>query len=210
MIKKIIHIFTRLTEDRCSFIVHKSIDFRLSILRHCSGLFTHLSAYIKGIIIGENCKFYGIPYFYRYPYSKITIGQSCRFRSDSTSNLIGINHKCILSTHGKSAILEIGNSCGLSGVSIGAAMEIRIGNNVLCGANVVITDFDWHSDRSHTLPSPVIIHDNVWIGLNSTILKGVEIGENTIIGANSLVVKSIPANVVAGGNPCKIIKNINS
>jgi acetyltransferase-like isoleucine patch superfamily enzyme len=42
--------------------------------------------------------------------------------------------------------------------------------------------------------------------MNSVILKGVEIGANTIIGANSLVIKSIPANVVAGGNPCKVLK----
>jgi acetyltransferase-like isoleucine patch superfamily enzyme len=52
----------------------------------------------------------------------------------------------------------------------------------------------------------VIIHDNVWIGLNTVVLKGVEIGENAVIGANSLVTNSIPANVIAGGNPCKVLK----
>jgi acetyltransferase-like isoleucine patch superfamily enzyme len=52
----------------------------------------------------------------------------------------------------------------------------------------------------------VIIHDNVWIGLNTVVLKGVEIGMNSIIGANSLVLKSIPPNVIAGGNPCKVLK----
>ena len=52
----------------------------------------------------------------------------------------------------------------------------------------------------------MIIEDNVWIGVNTTILKGVTIGENSIIGANSLVVKDIPPNVIAGGNPCKVLK----
>jgi acetyltransferase-like isoleucine patch superfamily enzyme len=46
----------------------------------------------------------------------------------------------------------------------------------------------------------------VWIGINTVILKGITIGKNTVIGANSLVVKDIPANVIAGGNPCKVIK----
>jgi len=130
------------------------------------------------------------------------------FRSDHTSNLIGVNHKCILSTHFEESIIRIGDNCGFSGVTIGAAKEIRNGNNVLCGANSVITDFDWHLDISNTHPDPVIIHNNVWIGLNTVILKGVEIGENSIIGANSLAVGKIPANVIAGGSPCKVIKEI--
>jgi len=54
----------------------------------------------------------------------------------------------------------------------------------------------------------ISIHDNVWIGFNSIILKGVTIGENAIIGAGSVVREDIPANCVASGNPCRIIKEI--
>lgn len=89
----------------------------------------------------------------------------------------------MVSKFGECYNLKIGDNCRFSVVTIGAAQEIRIGNNVLFGANSVITDFDWHLDISNTLPDPVIIHDNVWIGLNTVILKGVEIGENSIIGA---------------------------
>lgn len=141
--------------------------------------------------------------------SIIQIGKHNIFRSDSSSNLIGVNHKCILSTHSKTAVIEIGDKCGFSGVTIGAHEKIIVGNNVLCGANVTITDFDWHSSRYASESKPVIIHDNVWLGLNVTVLKGVEIGCNSIIGANSLVVSSIPANVIAAGNPCKVIKFIH-
>ena len=162
----------------------------------------------RGITIGKGCAFYGIPHFRRFPFSEIKIGKRCTFRSDQTSNLIGVNRKCILSTHAKEARIQIGEHCGFSGVTIGAAKEIRIGNNVLCGANSVITDFDWHLDVAKTEPAPVIIHDNVWIGLNCVVLKGVEIGANSIIGANSLVVRDIPANVIAGGNPCKVLKHL--
>lgn len=55
---------------------------------------------------------------------------------------------------------------------------------------------------------PVVIGDNVWIGGNCTILAGISIGNNSVIGAGSVVTKNIPDNVVAVGNPCKVIRQI--
>ena len=55
---------------------------------------------------------------------------------------------------------------------------------------------------------PVTIGNNVWIGAGSVILPGVTIGENTVIGAGSVVTKDIPANVVAVGNPCRVMREI--
>ncbi|MCX8534276.1 sugar O-acetyltransferase [Chryseobacterium luquanense] len=55
---------------------------------------------------------------------------------------------------------------------------------------------------------PIIVGNNVWIGGGCTILPGVTIGDNTVIGAGSLVTKDIPANVLAFGNPCKVIREI--
>lgn len=195
-----------LTKDHSSFWINTFRKYRNIFVSKWSGMSAVCISSLTGIELGKKCKFYGIPHFERYPFSTITIGENCVFRSDQSSNLIGVNHKCILSTHSKEATIKIGNNCGFSGVTIGAAKEISIGNNVRCGANVVISDFDWHLDTSNTVPKRIIVHDNVWIGLNSVVLKGVEIGENSTIGANSLVTMDIPANVVAGGNPCKIIK----
>jgi acetyltransferase-like isoleucine patch superfamily enzyme len=200
--------YNQLTEDKGSWWIHKFDNFTLSIFSVYSGIIVRIIAFVRAIRIGRSCKFYGIVHFRRSPFSNIIIGDNCTFRSDHTSNLIGVNRQCILTTQEKHSIISIGNNCGFSGVTIGAAKEIRIGNNVLCGANSVITDFDWHSDISGTNPKSVIINDNVWIGLNTVILKGVEIGRNSIIGANSLVVKNIPANVIAGGNPCQVLKEI--
>ena len=199
-------IFTRLTEDHGSWCVNKFDNFTLSCFRIYSNFLVKIISSFRGVRLGKGCQFYGILHFRRYPFSSIEIGKNCTFRSDHTSNLIGVNHKCIISTRQKGSVIIIGDNCGFSGVSIGAALEIRIGNNVLCGANAIIIDNDGHSDRSNSLPKPVIIEDNVWIGVNTTILKGVTIGENSIIGANSLVVKDIPPNVIAGGNPCKVLK----
>ena len=75
------------------------------------------------------------------------------------------------------------------------------------GANVTIMDSDQHTyDPRAGKDKPVRIEDNVWIGGGVTILKGVTIGRNSLIGAGSMVVKSIPENVIAAGNPCKVIR----
>ena len=90
---------------------------------------------------------------------------------------------------------------------------IKIGNNVFLGPAVQIYTA-YHpvvaAERilGPELASPVTIGDNVWIGGGSIICAGVTIGSNTTIGAGSVVVKDIPANVVAVGNPCKVIRQL--
>jgi len=127
-----------------------------------------------------------------------------------------VNRRCIISSHREDAQITIGNSCGFSGVTIAAAKSIKIGENVLCGANVVITDFDWHSLDPHNRLTqepnslPIEIGNNVWLGLDVVVLKGASIGSNTVIGACSLVTGHIPDNVIAAGNPCRIIKPLMS
>lgn len=147
--------------------------------------------------------------FRRFPKSKIKIGNFSLFNNSNRLNQIGVNHPCICSTHSTTAQICIGDSCGFSGTSIAAYKRIIIGNNVLCGANTIINDFDWHLNRYPSTPKDVVIGNNVWLGVNVVVMKGVTIGDNTIIGANSIVTKDIPANTIAAGNPCKVIKNIN-
>jgi acetyltransferase-like isoleucine patch superfamily enzyme len=172
-------------------------------------------ALMWGVQLGPSCEFYGRIHFRRYPGSIIMVGNNCRFRSTYRSNMIGINRPCGLSTHSKNAEIRMGNNCGLSGVIIGAAKSIVIGNHVLCGANVTITDFDWHNvnplerDRGgFEQAEPVRIGDNVWLGLNTLVLKGVEIGSNTMVGANSLVQSSLPENVIAAGIPARVLRSL--
>lgn len=92
--------------------------------------------------------------------------------------------------------------------------EIRIGNSVMFGPNVVIvTGTHPVSPRLREKQTqynlPVSIGNNAWIGSNVVIMPGVNIGDNTIIGAGSIVTKNIPANVIAYGIPCKLIREIN-
>ena len=58
----------------------------------------------------------------------------------------------------------------------------------------------------HLRGNPIVIGDNVWIGMNTVILPGITIGSNVLIGANSVVTKDIHSNVLAAGNPCQIIR----
>ncbi|HLO73465.1 MAG TPA: acyltransferase [Flavobacterium sp.] len=105
--------------------------------------------------------------------------------------------------------VTINNNC-----SIEALLKITIQDDVLIGINCAILDNDGHDltidKRLSGIPKSeeIIIEKNVFIGDNVTILKGVTIGENSVIGNGAIVTKNIPANVIAVGNPVKIIKEI--
>lgn len=97
-------------------------------------------------------------------------------------------------------------------ISDGAGITIR--KNTIIGPNLMIFDSDFHDlepmYRMNGVPKKraVEIEENVFIGSNVIILKGVTIGANSVIGSGSIVSKSIPPNVIAAGNPCVIIKNL--
>lgn len=114
----------------------------------------------------------------------------------------------------------IGNNTFIGDYSqISAAKEVRIGNGVLTGRFVYISDnnhgksdlSDLHkrpSQRNLYIKGPVIIGDNVWIGDKVSILSGITIGEGSIIGCNAVVTHDIPPYSVVGGVPAKRIKSV--
>src|SRR4051812_6486435 len=129
---------------------------------------------------------------------------------------IGVNGRC-----------KIGDFTLLNGALIMAEEQIQIGSHCLVSWNVGIADSDFHPlepaqrlvdaqalapfykdrpPRPKLRTAPVIIADNVWIGMNATILKGVTIGENSVVAAGSVVTKSVPGNTVVAGNPAVPVK----
>lgn len=91
--------------------------------------------------------------------------------------------------------------------------KITIGDNVMIGPKVALYAVGHPIDpvvRSygHDYPVPITIGSNVWIGGSSVICPGVTIGDNVVIGAGSVVTKDIPANVVAAGNPCRVLRSV--
>lgn len=103
---------------------------------------------------------------------------------------------------------------------ISCCSKISIGDGVLFGANVFVTD-NFHGnnsfeqmgippiDRPLDVRGEVIIGNNAWVGRNVCIMPGVHIGEGAVIGANSVVTNDVPAYCVAVGAPARVIKSIN-
>lgn len=92
--------------------------------------------------------------------------------------------------------------------------DIYVGDNVMFGPNVTVSAGTHPINPQLRIKQaqfnlPIHIGNNVWIGANSVILPGVHIGDNTVIGAGSVVTKDIPANVVAVGNPCRVLREIS-
>jgi acetyltransferase-like isoleucine patch superfamily enzyme len=128
---------------------------------------------------------------------------------------------------GEQGTCSIGDFTLINGALIMAEERIEIGSHCLISWNVGLADSDFHPlapaqrlidaqalapffknrpPRPKLRTAPVIIGDNVWIGMNATILKGVTIGENSVVAAGAVVTKSVPSNVVMAGNPAVVIK----
>jgi acetyltransferase-like isoleucine patch superfamily enzyme len=149
--------------------------------------------------------------------SSITIGERILMVSDVRRANIALFSACKLRTM-EGARLVIGDRVALNGTSITCGGQIDIGDNTMIAANTLIMDSDFHqlwppearwNESHHAERRPVTIGRNVWIGAGSIILKGARIGENSIIGAGSVVSGVIPKNVIAGGVPARVIREIS-
>ena len=167
----------------------------------------------KGIEYGRNLSVLGK--IYVIGSGKISIGDNFLITSGFginavSSNILGAFHV------EANASLVIGDNVGMNSTRIRVRNNVTIGDNVKIGAGALLIDTDSHplnylirrSSNDSTKSSPIIIGDDVWIGAQSIILKGVTIGARSIIGAGSVVTKSIPSDCIAAGNPCKIVKRL--
>ncbi len=153
----------------------------------------------------------------------------CRSFNDTRENE-GVQRRRILQSlfrqGGGTVVLQPPFHCDYgSNISLGTAVffnfncvvldvcEVRIGDHTLLGPGVQILTplhpFDAMERRRLEYGKPVSIGDDVWIGGGALILAGVTIGSRTIIGAGSVVTRDIPAGVLAVGNPCRVVREIN-
>lgn len=175
---------------------------------------TRLWAVWWGVRLGKSVQFTGVPILQRHPTGKITVGDHCIFRSAEWSNSIGINRRCFLSA-GRDAQIRIGKDFGFSGTIIAASQSITIGDRVICGGNCTIVDSDRHpldsvarAKNERAQHSPIVIEDDVFLGMNVVVLKGCTIGKGTVVAANSVVTHSLPEKVLAGGVPARVLKEL--
>jgi len=167
--------------------------------------------------IGESAMVRGLPIITIARNSSILIGDSAYLVSRSRNTALGVNHPVIIRTLKTGATICIGSHFRGSGIVLCAASGITIGDRVTMGANVVVADTDFHSsdpdirssmtDARHAKTAKVTISDDVFVGMNAVILKGVTIGRRATIGAGSVVTKDVPEGTVAAGNPAQIISS---
>jgi acetyltransferase-like isoleucine patch superfamily enzyme len=149
----------------------------------------------------------------------ISIGSNFHVNARQLSNLVGLTGPSILCCY-RDGRITIGDNSGMSASIIFSLSEIRIGNHVNLGGNVRIFDHDFHSldamdrrdprlDVSNCRAEPIVIEDDVLIGANAIVLKGVHIGARSIIGAGSVVtLRQIPPDSVVAGNPARIVRSL--
>jgi maltose O-acetyltransferase len=128
--------------------------------------------------------------------------------------MIGRPVPCQLTSH-DGGRLEIGNRVFLNyGSSISAHSSVRIGDDCKIGQYSIILDCDYHDltspthDGGHGPPGPIVLEDGVWLGARVTVLKGVTIGRGSVIGAGCVVTHDIPAGVIAGGVPARVLRGL--
>ena len=174
----------------------------------------YIRTFNPNVKFGKNCFIdYNVKILHKK--NNINIGDSVLLRGISEGYQASMSFPTTLLLDVKEAHLSIGNYCRINGAYIHAQKSIQIGNNCVIASGVNIMDSNGHevysSNRTvgRDKPSPIVIGDNVWIGLNSIILKGTVIGENSIIAAGSVVKGNFPNNSLIMGNPAVTIKTLD-
>ena len=199
-------------------LLYKSVQYGNVLLKAkvCLMRFK-LSLKLNKVYYGQGLRcFNSVPALQINRNSKIvSFGNNVMFNSYTDQSW---NSKCKLIVLAN-ATLTIGDNSGMNGAMIYCSKQVVIGNHVKIGGGTRISDSNHHSldykirrtseDSKNAKSAPVIIGDDVFIGANCYIGKGVTIGDRSIVAAGSVVVKSIPSDEIWGGNPAKFIKKIN-
>ena len=178
----------------------------------------HIYLRNKGVIYDrDNIKFNGMPILEISKDSVCRIGSGFICTSSPHIGIDVIRSKIYVKSQAK---LYIGNYSGMTSTVILCTNQITIGSYVNIGGGCMIMDSNFHSlnwedrenrkvDIERAKSKSVTIEDYVFIGARCVICKGVTIGARSIIAAGSVVVCDIPADCIAGGNPCKVIKRLH-
>ena len=192
-----------------------------------SDAFNHRKAHFLGVSIGKGVRLLGTLHLDIDPLAHVDIGEGVTLTSGTTFNPLSDNRKMTICAERAKAKISIGANTGISSSCLWAKESITIGAYVNIGANCILMDsdahnLDWCVRRSRELvngisidvltaaTAPIVIEDDVFIGTQSIILKGVVVGARSIIAAGSVVTQNIPPDCIAGGCPCRVIKSLTS
>lgn len=162
-----------------------------------------------------------LPHFKIPKNGKIEFGHNVVLNSDFSKSNTALTFRCKFVT-GYDGKISVGENTMFNGVCVVAYDEVVIGRNCQFASSTMIADTNFHPVDAHERElqvtgkpfsfssvknAKIIIGNNVWVGWNCTILKGVEIGDNTIVAAGSVVTSGIyPENSILAGNPAKVVK----
>ena len=169
-----------------------------------------------GVAWGRDWRIFGRPILQRHRGSQINVGDGLSLRSWPRSNPLAPTAPVVLSTRRADAELTIGDDCGFTGTTLVAADRVVIGDRVLVGGNASIVDFDFHpltpEARAENInagtAAPIVIEDDVFVGGDALILKGVTVGEGAVVGAGSVVTQDVSPRTVVAGNPATVVRTL--
>lgn len=183
--------------------------------------------WMNDIEYGTGLQVHNVVYLTKHPKACMKIGCNVTVTSGEAFNPLCRNIRASFCLERSTSLIEIGDDTGMSSPCIWAKERISIGNRVKIGGDCILMDSDAHNldyrvrgsrerigkmskDVLTAKTAPIIIGDDVLIGTRCIILKGVSIGDRSIIAAGSIVTKSIPADCIAGGNPCRVIRMLDN
>ena len=169
-----------------------------------------------GVAWGRDWRIFGRPILQRHRESQINVGDGLSLRSWPRSNPLAPTAPVVLSTRRADAELTIGDDCGFTGTTLVAADRVVIGDRVLVGGNASIVDTDFHpltpegraEDINAGAAAPIVIGDDVFVGMEALILKGVTVGEGAVVGAGSVVTQDVSPRTVVAGNPATVVRTL--
>jgi acetyltransferase-like isoleucine patch superfamily enzyme len=178
--------------------------------------FFRIYACFNNTILGKGIKIKGFVQIFNK--GKILISDNCQINSGVRYNPIGGDTITRLVVRNGGEII-IKKNVGISNSTLVSSARITIGENTIIGGSCKIWDTDFHPINSidrlskpekNIKSEPIIIGKNCFIGANSLILKGVEIGDNVVVAAGSIVTKDVIKNTIVAGSPAKFIKKLEN
>ena len=170
----------------------------------------------QGITWKPGWRIFGRPIIQKHRGSRIEAGPGLVLRSWARSNPLAPVHPVVLATRSADAEIVMGEECGFTGATIVAASRITMGDRVQVGGNAQVVDTDFHpltpegraADFNAGSTRPIVIEDDVFIGMNALILKGVTLGAGCVVGAGSVVSRDVPPRTIVAGNPAKVVREL--
>lgn len=170
-------------------------------------------ARFKGAQVAGSVQFWGRPIISVAPGSRLILDAGVTVASATRSAVLGCFQPSVLRTMAPDAELILARNAGVTAAVLCAGLSIRIGENTLLGAGVMVFDNDFHAPEGEfgwrteyrSNARPVVIGRGVFIGARALVLKGVTIGDRAVVGAGAVVTKDVPPGHLAVGNPARIL-----